>query len=246
MTDTSLRSLISFTGEFPDGTKFIAWREDGSLVLDVSGIQDSIAELGEQLAWLGAALRVPSKTNGVILSTPVATTTSCTPKLGSVKDSLSSPVVNIRFSLKSVQISDMSEAPDGTCWHFLFRSPVIVTGFPIRSRPENERGLELSLEIMSFLAGTPFATHFDNVLVLKGVSTMLVPTGRTENSIAWHFLQDKNGKRLPYYAFRTLRSRDLDTSQVNFDLLSTARIRNFVGWVPSVTRHLGRFSHLNK
>lgn len=37
-------------GEFPDGTTFIAWRGDGNLVLDVSGTQDSIAELGEQLA----------------------------------------------------------------------------------------------------------------------------------------------------------------------------------------------------
>lgn len=182
---------------------------------------------------------MPSKTTGVILSTPVATTTSCTPESGSVKDSLSSPLINIRFSLKSVQVSDIPEAPDGACWHSLFRSPVIVTGFPILSRPENEKGLELSLEMMSFLAGTPFATHFDNVLVLKGVSTMLVPTERTKNSITWHFLQDKNGKRLPYYAFRIPCSRHLDTSQVNFDLLSTARIRNFVGWVPSVTRHLG-------
>lgn len=230
----------------PNGTTFIAWIEDGNLVLDVSETQDSIAELGEQLAWLGAALQVPSETTGVILSTPVATITSCTPKFGSVKDSLSYPVINIRFSLKSVPVSDMSEAPDGTCWHSLFRSPVIVTGFPIRSRPGNEKGLELLLEMMSFLAGTPFATHFDDVLVLKGVSTMLVPTGRTENSIAWHFLQDKNGKRLPYSTFRNSCSRHLDTSQVNFDLLSTARIRNFVGWVPSVTRHLGRFSHLNK
>lgn len=77
-------------------------------------------------------------------------------------------------------------APDersASCWQAMFLNPLIVNGFPILARPENEPGLELPLGMMSDLAETHFATHYGSTLVLKGPCTMLVPTYRAERSI---------------------------------------------------------------
>ncbi|KEF51826.1 uncharacterized protein A1O9_12163 [Exophiala aquamarina CBS 119918] len=107
----------------------------------------------------------------------------------------------------------------------MFRNPMVVNGFPILARHENEQGLEISLGIMSILAEAHFATHYNTTLVLKGLCTMLVPTRRTDRSITWHFLLNENGMRIPYFSFRERCPEDGD-------------IRHFVGWVSDITRHL--------
>jgi len=112
------------------------------------------------------------------------------------------PVFYLDFRRSPSSNSGLVTDLEGTCWHALFRSPVIVDGFPILARPENERGLEIPLDMISTLAEAHFATVYDSTLILKGLCTMLVPTRQTKDSISWHFLFNENGNRIPYYAFR--------------------------------------------
>lgn len=121
----------------------------------------------------------------------------------------------------------------------MFRNPIVVNGFPILARHENEQGLELPLDMMSILAEAQFVTRYDTTLVLKGLCTMLVPTRQTERSMTWHFLFNGDGKRIPYYSFRERCPGWIGTDEVSTGLLGTGNFRNFVGWASDITRHLG-------
>lgn len=201
------------------------------------GGQAALTELCEQLAWLGAALRSSPVTFGVSLSTPsivafkVAYSSSPVPSI----------TVQLGFTVTSSLDHGLSADIDGTCWHAMFRNPVVVNGFPILARHENEQGLELPLDMMGILAEAHFATRYDTTLVLKGLCTMLVPTGQTERSITWHFIFNEDGKRLPYYSFRERCPGWIGTDKVSTGLLEDGNVRNFVGWASNITRHLGMF-----
>jgi hypothetical protein len=95
-------------------------------------------------------------------------------------------------------LQDNEFVENGKCWHHLFRAPVIVTGFPILARDHNEEGLEINLEMMSRLGGADRATIFDGQLIIKGFSTIFVPTARAHNSILWHLLRKSDDERISY------------------------------------------------
>jgi hypothetical protein len=98
--------------------------------VEVNGIAESIAEIGEQLAWLAAAFRSPinnARVNIVRAS------------LGEMWTSLSreqtgiTTFCNITFDIHSVQ-----ETPtrlNGQCWQKLFGCPVIVAGILFHAGP---------------------------------------------------------------------------------------------------------------
>lgn len=129
-----------------------------------------------------------------------------TPRITAFKDARSSSlvpsiIVYLGFTVAPFLDHGLLTDVDGTCWHAMFRNPVVVNGFLILARHENEQGLELPLNIMSILAEAHFATRYNTTLVLKGLCTMLVPICQTKRSITWHFLFNKDGKRIPYYSF---------------------------------------------
>lgn len=121
----------------------------------------------------------------------------------------------------------------------MFRNPVLVDGFPIRDRRHDEVGLELSVEMMSALGEAPYATAFAGSSVLKGFSTLFVPTAHADRSITWHFLFNDDGSRLSYHGIAKRCAEYLHNDEVNLDFLSNSATRNFVGWTSLVTRHLG-------
>ena len=204
------------------------------------GGQAALTELCEQLAWLGAALRNSQVTFGKCLTIPSVTAS---------KDACSSspvPSITVHLGFTVTPLDHgLSTDAEGTCWYAMFRNPVVVSGFPILARYENEQGLELPLDMMSILAEAHFATRYDTTLVLKGLCTMLVPTRQTERSITWHFLFNEDGRRIPYYSFRERCPGWISTDKVSTDLLEAGNVRNFVGWVSDITRHLGVFLSSN-
>lgn len=201
------------------------------------GGQAALTELCEQLAWLGSALRTSPVPFGICLSTPsiiVSKTIHSNSPVPSI-------TVQLRFTVSSSLHHGMLTDIDGTCWHAMFRNPVVVNGFQILARHENEPGLELPLDMMCNLAEAHFATRYDTTVVSKGPCTMLVPTGQTNRSITWHFIFNEDGERLPYYAFRERCPGWIGIDMVNTDLLEDGNMRNFVGWASNITRHLGMF-----
>jgi hypothetical protein len=61
-----------------------------------------------------------------------------------------------------------------SCWHQMFKDFVIATEFPIPNR-ENQRGIELPLELMLTLSRVRYPVDCLDGVVLKGHSTALIP-----------------------------------------------------------------------
>ncbi|KAF2235938.1 hypothetical protein EV356DRAFT_90085 [Viridothelium virens] len=226
---------LSSSTRFVDGTIFHVDLRRPSASFEALGGQAALIEVCEQLAWLGAALRLSPTLSGICLVTPSIKTHRVPQLLGSV------PIVSVRitFDMTSSPEKGVSTNLNSTCWHAMFRNPVVVSGYPILARQDDEEGLELSLKMMTDLAEVNFVTHYDMVLILKGFCTMLVPTRHVAHSITWHFLFNQDGKRIPYHSFRDRCPDWIDTDKVTIDLLESGKVRNFVGWASSITRHLG-------
>lgn len=137
-----------------------------------------------------------------------------------------------------------SSIVNGSCWQKLFRNPVIVQGYPILCRIGKEVGLEISLEMMALLGNASRYTTFEDTLILKGFSTMFVPTASSKDSITWHFLFNEDDQiRIPYTeASRRCQIRET-VDGVNASRLGSAR--HFLGWAVDVEQHTGMSSCLN-
>ncbi|KAL3468786.1 hypothetical protein BJX99DRAFT_242696 [Aspergillus californicus] len=219
----------------PDGTTMDVGFRPGRTSIKARGSQAGLTELGEQLAWLAAALHPSPEPLGVCHATPEIIVFKPIYYFSSVP----SIMIRIKPSFKRCPDQRTPTGETGTCWHGLFRNPVVVDGFPIRARPRDQRGLELSLEMMTVLAEAPYATPYDTTLILKGPCTMLVPTAQAAESVTWHFLYNADGRCMPCYAFRQRCPNWINTDQVNIDLLERRGVRHFVGWASTITRHLG-------
>ncbi|OGM45005.1 hypothetical protein ABOM_005741 [Aspergillus bombycis] len=112
-----------------DKTQISACLDKAVFEIEVMGIAECIAEIGEQLGWLGAALRTSPYEAGVVLCRPVVS--KLTTERGSTnlaRESLSLPYCHINFIIDSHV--DGGELLNGQCWHRLFRNPARVKAIP--------------------------------------------------------------------------------------------------------------------
>lgn len=132
------------------------------------------------------------------------------------------------------QITDDDSSSSAVCWHGMFRNPVIAEAYPMPGRDMGEKGLELSVELMLSLACAFWAVTYNESLVLKGVSTMLVPTLKIGDSVVWHLRANTDGSRLSYNSGSSSSCiRDLDDAIF-------AGARHFVGWTTSTEYLVGK------
>jgi hypothetical protein len=213
-------------GHMYDGTELEIYVFTPMVIVRVVGTEIALAEIGEQFAWLGAACQASPK-DEMVYSTAQITSTRQNQHID----------LSIDFLIHDLESDERGLKQNGSCWHSLFRNPVLVKGFPILARKHKEQGLEIPLNMMAGLGEATRATIFDGSLVIKGFSTIFVPTGRTENSVLWHLLHEQNQSRISY-----LCARDHSSNQVLVDsgdavLLETTR--NFVGWASSAVTQTG-------
>ncbi|KAN0073022.1 hypothetical protein V8E54_009136 [Elaphomyces granulatus] len=216
----------------PDHTKLTAWIHDSKFVIEVFGTGYSVAETGEQFAWLSAALRSSPYTLGVAC---------CTPSIGEIRVGTSlhsSPRTTTThqiFCKLDFTIQECGECfgpSNGQCWHKMFRNPIIVQGYPIPNRSEPSTGLEIPLEIIAGLFRTRRVNTFNGKLFIKAFSIMLVPTRQSEDLFIWHLLYNKNGSRISY-----LDNTLAFTGNINgFDL---EKARHIVGWCSEAEYYAG-------
>lgn len=181
-----------------------------------------IADIGEQFAWVAAACRTSHKAETLAFSV-----------IDFEQSAQQSDSFSVKYDIQDLQDSEICH--NGACWHELFKNPVIVPGFPILARDQNERGLEISLEMMARLGGAERATIYDGQLVIKGFSTIFVPTEQTHNSIMWHFILNKNEERISYNdAKKRCPAKAVITT---YSCLESSR--NFLGWSTSVLLYTG-------
>jgi hypothetical protein len=189
-----------------------------SIAVEVIGPLKMVSEIGQQLAFLGAALR-----------------TSGTGHVGR-SEALISPFhafstnFHIKFSVHPLKETEIS------CWHNLFVNPVIACGFPTSNRAD-EVGLEIPLEIMATLGGASHAVEYEGGVLLKGFSSMFVPLKRTGDSIQWHFIRNEDDSRLPFWEVDGRCPGRALVDTVGLESISSTRA--FLGWWEKTSTHLG-------
>ncbi|KAH8129832.1 hypothetical protein LI328DRAFT_153386 [Trichoderma asperelloides] len=221
---------IAISYNLPDGTQLKSWPRGPEFKLEVTGTAESIAEIGEQLAWLGSALRSsPYETGAAVVGAFVS-------DMGIISASSlaegPTPTYFCNINFEFDMINDAGEISNGQCWHQLFRNPVIVKGYPIPRRPMSDMGLEMSLDTMANLVGTHYINTFHNKIFIKGFSAMLIPTRCSDNILLWHSFCKKNGDRVSY-----LDGKDLHAEDISLHQLETSR--HILGWSSSVKYLVG-------
>lgn len=199
--------------------------QNARTIVKACGTAGLIAELGEQLAWLGSALRSSPFKKGVVC---------CIPRCTKIEHS-SVPSYNIEFLLKQ---NEKVNSREGTCWHDLFRNPVIVEGFPIQIRAEHMTGLYIPLHIMAGLIRAKTATDFDERLLIKSFSALLFPTKIVGDTIIWHLLYNENGGHISYLDPRINNLQNHEARQIRLIHLLDASV-HVLGWCSKANSYAG-------
>jgi hypothetical protein len=216
----------------PDNTKLTAWIHGSKFMVEVCGTGYSVAEIGEQFAWLGAALHLSPYELGVAC---------CTPSIGEIhvdtaptaSGTLSSHHIRCKVDFTFQECEERLEPSNGQCWHKMFRNPVVVQGYPIPYRSEPSPGLEIPLDIMAGLVRTQHINTFNGKLFIKGFSAMLVLTSGSGAILIWHLLYNKTGNRISYLDSPVAYADNANA----FDL---EKARHIVGWCSEVKYYAGR------
>ncbi|KAL6798478.1 hypothetical protein J3E68DRAFT_449393 [Trichoderma sp. SZMC 28012] len=207
----------TYTRHLREGTQLTAWIADSEFITEVSGTRASIAEIGEQLAWLSASLRSSLSDTGVTLYTPFVHIIQ--PENTGVRISDSKAQCRIDYIGESEENNLLSS---GQCWHNMFRNPVLVKGFPVLRRPKLDTGLEMPLNMIAALANTQRIDEFNGKIFIKGFSTMLIPTDYTEGVVIWHLQYRSDGAHISYF--------DACVPHTSIDISDLEQSRNIVGW----------------
>lgn len=194
-----------------------------------------MAEIAEQFGWLVAAL-VPFEHQGddtVHYSVPQIT------DLEEIRTDLRSTsttkfhgqyICHVRTDLHQVPTG----AANGECWLSMFRSPVIVRGYPVLRRTALNAGLEMPLNIMGSMVRTNYITPFDSTWCLKGFSSMLTLSEQRGDLFLWHHDWHQDGRRISYFDRQkvTLAETTLSLSDIQSG-------RHIVGWCSDVKLYTG-------
>ncbi|USP74567.1 hypothetical protein yc1106_01841 [Curvularia clavata] len=221
--------------ELPNGTKLIAWIQGSQFLVEAFGTAVSIAEVGEQFAWLGAALRSSPSESGVAYCIPSFFENDYSPPgYRTTKHSL------VSFTIEYIFDEDKEQTDNaiGQCWRHLFRNPVVVTGYPIPRRPQKNTGLEIPISLMVALCQARTVTIFDGKPFIKGFCTMLVCTKHEEHVVTWHVLANEDGSHISYADPRaqSIARNDSDDIIRIFDVETS---RHIVGWCASARSYAG-------
>jgi hypothetical protein len=216
---------------FPDGTEIKARIHKGKkFIVTAVGSGDSLAEIGQQFAWLGAALRSSPFGTGIAACSPFIQSIHLK-KTVSQAQAASQPVLPVEITFMiDFEMAKPAEREEAPGWHNLFRNPVMVNGYPIPIK--YGYGLEMPLDMMARLIGAERATEEDGKVFLEGVSMMsmavkrIVVNGEARALIIWHYFYDSEGGVVSYLDSLEYLPEDVD--HISLPQLETAR--HVVGW----------------
>lgn len=225
-----LRASKKLAGKLSDGTELTAWISRPKFMVKAHGTAISIVEAGEQLAWLGAALRTSSRKSGLLLCRPTIRKSLQNHSPHEVVPSSIDITCEIGFEME--EIAQSPGTADGQCWHEIFRNPVVVNSYPIPRRSEWGTGLEIPLNIMAALARTRRVDQFHEKVYIKGFSTMLIPTKQSEDIILWHLTYNRDGSRISYLNDDVGQEQQIGRLDLN-------RFRHVLGWCSEARFYAG-------
>jgi hypothetical protein len=230
-----MASKVVFLANLPDGTELNAHINGRKFIVIIVGTGDSVAEVGQQFAWLGAALRSSRFKAGVATCSPFVQSTHLENTASPAQASEPIPLVEM-FCVINFEMNELTtsgEGSSGQCWHHMFRNPVMVSGYPILTRHERGLGLEMPLNMIAGLAGSERANEFDGKVFIKGFSTMLIATKITRHLLIWHYFYNSKRERISYLD-HPLKGVD------DISLLQLDTTRHVVGWCSYCMYYAGK------
>lgn len=219
--------LTTFAVIMSDKTRLTIEISESLVIAAVKGTEPAIADIGQQLAWMAAAFRPSASDDRISYSQPLIEMSPGT-----------LAIFKVSFQVAEMRVEESQK--NGSCWHSLFRNPVIVAGYPTLARENGEKGLEIPLNMMAGLSHASRVTNFGDGLVIKGHSTMFCPTKRIKNSVIWHYLFNPDATRMSYCSADILCPARARIHQVDSGCLGESR--HFLGWASSVEVHIGKSS----
>lgn len=205
----------------------MAMCDDGRTIITVAGVADSIAEVCQQFAWIGAALQSAATEIEAGLSESYPRISKAT-----WKDNKNGK--QLMCELDFLVESNTKRSPgSGSCWHNMLKKPVLVTGFPIRAKSVRDIGVEMPLNMMARLSGSDHAIEYDGKVVLKGFSTMLTAVKQIEGFLIWHYTFHTDKTRIPFFDAGAPVSGD-----IHLGLLEHSR--HIIGWCSSARYYAGK------
>jgi hypothetical protein len=148
--------------------------EDDCLPFKLQAERATLAEIIEALAWTSAVTTDTFATELQLAQICVWVTHLSTKE----------PIILIGHDEYSP--SKMLETPSD-CWKRLFPHGMIPGGFPIPSRDDAMKGLELSFDLMCHLCGLEYETSNASGLILRGHRSLVYPVYKIGDCVQWHF-----------------------------------------------------------
>jgi hypothetical protein len=154
------------------GAVLLVETKEGTTKISLSGHGPGVLELAETCVWLATACRAHDGSDWPAI---------CSPHLD---------VDSLEMTVSYIPVAEDQALVEGLCWLRMLRNPVIANGYPVprRADGENQKGLEVSIDVLLTLSQANWATTFQDKFVLKGLRSALVPTSEDALSIRWHFL----------------------------------------------------------
>jgi len=175
-----------------------------------------IITLAQQLTWLTACFRLSSTET---LSYSETTMELLNPNIFAIRTDPLTPCLTTGV----------------TCWHSMFNRCVIAGGFPVPERGDR-RGVELSFALMAPLGRIWYPKEYLDGVVLKGFSTILVPTSINQHGVQWHFIgHEDRRKEISMAAVQ----EHCEIVVEHVPIQELAQKRAFIGYCPEVQVHLG-------
>ena len=209
----------------------------------VTGTVYSIAEVGEILGWIGAALSSSTADGAIDCLDPSYEVIP--PPLGGESPPLWPWEILLKKTVfpnfGSRQIEDISEL-NGECWTGLFGRPALVGGYRIPRRDELGTGMEVPLNIMAQLVNTRKISIFCGKILIKGYSTILVPTRKKGDCIFWHVVtNDDLTSDEKYISYSDPRVTTLlQQYPQNLTLYDLETSRHILGWCEEAKNFIGK------
>ncbi|KAL6898240.1 hypothetical protein GGI43DRAFT_423762 [Trichoderma evansii] len=213
------------TDDLSTGAEFSARIDGTKFIVTADGPMTSITEAGEQLAWLGAALRTSPHDQGLACCSPFISSQATQPLFAK------NTIVKFKIGFRD-EIQQDPGGLNGVCWYNLFKNPMVVKGYPIPARAETGTGAEIPFNIMAGLARTQRVDCFKGMTFIKGFSILLVPTKRIGDMIFWHLAYNKDGHRISYL--------DSNITSLGYaNNLDLEQCRHVLGWCEDAAFYAG-------
>ncbi|KAI1506353.1 hypothetical protein F5X99DRAFT_422978 [Biscogniauxia marginata] len=210
------------TRDLFDATKISGYIDGPVCIIKAIGVTATLVEIGEQLAWLGAALRTSGIEQGAVECTPFIKVDHQINTTSPEMSSLSLDVTIYRIGFTTEKVRPTAIPSSSQRWHNMFRSPVIVKGYPIPRRREPQTGIEMPLSMMTALVGASKVVPFKGKLFIKGFSMMLVLNRRSKDILFWHLIYNQDGGPVSYLD-------DIPTHAENITFADLENLRHVVG-----------------